>query len=68
MCDEGAIKVSVYFFFFKQWSGQCAIELVKKEGLYMGLFRGIDATIGRESINVNFLSFDCLFRTCNITY
>jgi len=30
-----------------QWSGECAVQLVKKEGLYGGLFRGLDATMGK---------------------
>jgi hypothetical protein len=31
-----------------QWSGECVVQLVRKEGLYNGLFRGLDATVARE--------------------
>lgn len=31
-----------------KWSGECVVQLVKKEGLYQGLFRGLDATVLRE--------------------
>lgn len=31
-----------------KWSGECVVQLSKKEGLYHGLFRGLDATIARE--------------------
>lgn len=31
-----------------RWSGECVVQLVRKEGLYHGLFRGLDATVARE--------------------
>ena len=31
-----------------RWSGECLVQLVRKEGLYNGLFRGLDATALRE--------------------
>ncbi len=31
-----------------RWSGECVVQLIKKEGLYQGLFRGLDATVLRE--------------------
>jgi hypothetical protein len=30
------------------WSGECVVQLIRKEGLYHGLFRGLDATVARE--------------------
>ena len=31
-----------------KWSGDCVVQLIRREGLYNGLFRGLDATIARE--------------------
>lgn len=48
-----------------RWSGECVVQLIKKEGLYSGLFRGLDATIAREipQFAVYYPAYELLVRT-----